>query len=77
MVNQSMKEMVEKFVAALIAAGKLNPEDAKHVTLREDSKGKFHIEILGVSPDAALRFKKAMATADIPANYTIKKANEA
>ena len=76
-MDKNTDEKFGKLVAALVAAGKLSVEDAKHVTLREDSKGKFHIESHGLTHDAAQRFKAAMDSAGITANYTIKKSHEA
>ena len=63
------KETFEKFVAVLLESGKLSVEDSKHIFLREDSKGKFHIEAAGLSAAGAARFKAAMLDAGIPANY--------
>jgi polyhydroxyalkanoate synthesis regulator phasin len=65
------EERLEKFVAVLVENGKLSLEDSKHVFLREDSNGKYHIEAAGLSAAGAERFKAAMRDAGIPANFKI------
>jgi hypothetical protein len=65
-----VNEMLPQMAKALLAIGKLELEERKKISWREEPEGKLRIEAKGLSPEAASQFKTAMNAAGI-LNYTI------